>query len=195
MTTKRPPASAKTKTKTKTKAIKPARAAASRPGKKQSLTEEALLAMARAGKVDAIVASCDLDADGDADRLAYKWLVVASDLGHKKKAVAAIGDVLEWSSLRYDDDGYETASAHWELAVAYLEGSAGLSVDLRRARAHLEDAFRLHDLDGLSSGTSRRYSAAPVLRRLSGKAKALLEDLLAQAPLSAGSDDDGGDDE
>jgi hypothetical protein len=95
---------------------------------------------------------------------------------------------MEWSSLRYDDDQYETSSAHWELAVAYLEGSSGLSIDLERAKKHLEEAFRLHDLKGLSWGTSRKYNAKPTLAKLSAKAKALLEDYLKRAPLGGGSE-------
>lgn len=81
--------------------------------------------------------------------------------------------------MRYDDDAYETAAAHWELAAAYLEGADGLPLDLKQAKTHLARAFELHDLDGINSGTGEKYSARPLLKRLSGPAKAVLESALA----------------
>lgn len=158
--------------------------------KKKVASEDTLLALARDGKVDAIVEVCDLDTASDNDRLVYKWLCAASDFGHAEKANAAIDDIMEWSSLRYDDDQYETSSAHWELAAAYLEGTDGLPRDLTLAKQHLEQAFVLHDLDGLSNGTARKYDAKLILARLTGEPKALLEDILARAPLGGGDDDE-----
>lgn len=73
------------------------------------------------------------------DTTAYKWLSVASDFGHEE-ADDVIDDLLESSSLRYDDNQFLTGSAHWELGLAYLAGKDGLPRDLEKARAQLADA-------------------------------------------------------
>lgn len=148
--------------------------------KKKKVDELELATFAKAGDVKAIYKIADLDSDTDNDRLAYKWLNAASDLGHAKEAKPLIDDLLEVSNLRYDDDGFEIASAHYELATLYLEGSGGLPFDLRRAKTHLGQAFELHDLQSLNGGTSRNYSAKALLGRLKPEAKALLQKMLAQ---------------
>ena len=70
-----------------------------------------LLAWAKKGDVDALLALCsaavsdedeDAEVDTEGDETAYKWLLVAADFGHKKAASSA-DDMLEWSSMRYDD--------------------------------------------------------------------------------------------
>jgi len=152
--------------------------------------------LARTGNLDALFALMDTESASKNDRTAYKWLAAASDFGHDE-AENMIGDVMEVSSLRYDDDAYETAAAHWELAVAYLEGGEGLPFDLALARKHLEEAFRDHDLEGINAGTKESYAAEPVLARLSGDARALLEAALAGglgrgAEADEGDEDDGG---
>lgn len=157
--------------------------------KKNRPNELTLAALAVKGDVDALFAVADLDADSDNDRLAYKWLTAASDLGHAKKANPLLDDVLEVTSLRYDDDRYETASAHYELAALYLEGAGGLPFNLKLAKTNLEQAFELHDLEGLNDGTSRTYSAKTLLTRLQPKAKALLLRLLDAAPLGGDGDE------
>jgi TPR repeat protein len=134
--------------------------------------------LARNGDVEALFALMDLDSSTDKDRIAYKWLCAASDFGHEE-ADDYIDDLLEVSSLRYDDDGYEVAAAHWELAVAYLAGEEGLPHDLVLASKHLDEAFRLHDLDAIAAGTGERYEADQVLARLMDDARKLLASYLA----------------
>jgi hypothetical protein len=118
-----------------------------------------------AGNVDALFAMMDLDSSSDADRQAYKWLCVASDFGHRE-ADLRVSDVLEVSSLRYDDDGYEQASAHFELGLAYLEGGEGLPEDLRLARRHLAEAFDAHTIEQIMAGTARSYDMDAIKARL-----------------------------
>ncbi|MBO6939366.1 MAG: hypothetical protein JJ863_30630 [Deltaproteobacteria bacterium] len=127
-----------------------------------------------AGNIDALWALMDLDSSSDADRQAYKWLCVASDFGHRE-ADERIGDVLEVSSLRYDDDGYEQASAHFELGLAYLEGGEGLPEDLRLARQHLEEAFDAHTIEQIMAGTARHYDMDAIRARLDEWSLAELE--------------------
>jgi hypothetical protein len=113
------------------------------------------------------------------ERDAYKWLCVAYDFGHEK-AASAIEDVLEVSNLRYDDDGFEVAAAHWEHGVAYLEGKDALPCDLVRAREHLANAFRQHDLAAIRAGTLEKYDSKPLQKRLTEQAKQLLADALTE---------------
>jgi TPR repeat protein len=114
------------------------------------------------------------DIKGSSARIAYKWLCAAADFGHEE-ADELIGDLFEVSSLRYDDSRYETAAAHWELAVAYLEGQEGLPLDLRRADQHLTRAFEQHTLDAINGALGQQYSSDGLLGRLPGDAKQLLE--------------------
>src|SRR5215510_11405599 len=89
------------------------------------VSDSKLLKLARAGKVDEMVRLFDLNKDGsdedygddddadyddgdfaavqEADEHLYKWLQVAADFGHKKKADKATIDLLETSSLHHDD--------------------------------------------------------------------------------------------
>lgn len=110
---------------------------------------ERYVAMARDGRLDALFAELngleghDGGDDGDADDLAYKLLWVAVDFGHDH-AGDMIDDLLETSSLRYDDDCFHQGNAHFELGLAYLTGSDGLPPDPERARAHLLKARSCH---------------------------------------------------
>lgn len=112
-------------------------------------------------------------------REAYRWLCAADDFGHDDVA-EAISDLLETSSLRFDDGRFETAAAHWELAVAYLEGAEGLPRDLALAAKHLERAFESHaTLEALNAGLTTPYSSEAVLARLADDAQSVLRDGLS----------------
>ncbi len=107
------------------------------------LTSAQLAALALAGDVEALVVAIRpfTDEDGVNDALMYKWLEVAADHGptakQRKAAESLSSDLLESSSLRYDDDQMATGEAHFELGVAYLTGADGLPRDLTRAAEHL----------------------------------------------------------
>jgi hypothetical protein len=165
----------------KTPAKKPARQAAARSTKPVSRAPVDHAALARTGDLDSLFGLMDLDASTHNDRLAYKWLCAASDFGHQA-AEERIADVLEVSSLRYDDDAYETAAAHWELACAYLEGTDGLPIDLVLARKHLVVAFENHDLATINAGTNENYSPATLLLKLTGDAWTTLQTALVNVP-------------
>jgi hypothetical protein len=77
-------------------------------------TGRQLLALAREGDLEPLLHLCDIDGDGEGDILAYKWLNVASDFGHAG-ADDMIDDVMEVSSLRYDDDNSVTGGVHFDL--------------------------------------------------------------------------------
>ncbi len=106
----------------------------------------ALAKLALAGDVEGLVVAIQpfTRDDSEADVLMYKWLEVASDFGptakHRKAADDLCSDLLESSSLRYDDDQIATGEAHFELGVAYLSGVDGLPRDLTRAAEQLEMA-------------------------------------------------------
>ena len=138
---------AKPKKKTKTSAPDVDRAFAklAKP-KGKPLTSAQLAALALAGDVEGLVVAIrpyERD-DGINDMLMYKWLEVAADHGptakHRKAAESLSSDLLESSSLRYDDDQIATGDAHFELGVAYLTGADGLPRDLTRAADQLEMA-------------------------------------------------------
>jgi hypothetical protein len=110
-----------------------------------------LLGWAKKGDVDSLLGLCSApggddddegDVDTEGDETAYKWLLVAGDFGHKKAASAA-GDMLEWSSLRYDDGALLQGLIHLELGQAYLSGADGLPKDEKKARSHLAFAKKL----------------------------------------------------
>lgn len=144
-------------------------------GKKDDRATTKEASLARAGKLDALFAMIDQDPASKNDRNAYKWLWAACDFGHEE-AEDLISDVLEVSSMRYDDSGFETAAAHWELAVAYLEGTDGLPRDLDLARQHLERAFEHHrTLEEINSGAGETYSSRELLERLPDAARRVLE--------------------
>ncbi len=92
--------------------------------------------LARKGDLDALMALSNNSPGGWEDAQAYKWLVAAEDFGHTG-ARARISDLLEISSLRYDDGNMLTGHMHYELAMAYLTGEDGLPLDLAKARKNL----------------------------------------------------------
>ncbi|MFC4040463.1 hypothetical protein ACFO1B_18680 [Dactylosporangium siamense] len=112
-------------------------------------TAQQLLTLARAGDLEPILHLCDLDGHGDL--LAYKWLTVAADFGHDD-ADDLIDDVLQVTSLRYDDDSSLTGEVHFELGVAYLTGGDGLPVDPELARRHLTAAADARYPAGIQGG-------------------------------------------
>ena len=110
-----------------------------------------LLAWAKKGDVDSLLELCsapggdeddEADVDTEGDETAYKWLLVAADFGHKKAGKTA-SDMLEWSSLRYDDGALVQGLIHLELGQAYLSGADGLPKDEKKARTHLAFAKKL----------------------------------------------------
>lgn len=125
--------------------------------------------MAMAGNVEGLLELADGDAKGHRDGVAYKWLCAASDFGHDA-ADELIDDLLETSSLRYDDDQLVTGNAHWELAVAYLTASEGLPRDLDKARVQLaaaeERGFPDSVEDGAKMLTDTRARVTPEARKL-----------------------------
>ncbi|WP_018353390.1 hypothetical protein [Longispora albida] len=98
--------------------------------------------MARRGDLDGLAGLSDGDPDGNGDLLAYRWLHVARDFGHDA-ADELIDDLLEVSSLRYDDDQFAVGSEHFGLGLAYLTGRDGLPVDPELAGRHLAEAREL----------------------------------------------------
>jgi len=113
-------------------------------------SEKTLVAWAKKGDVDSLLGLCsppggdedDDDVDTEGDETAYKWLLVAADFGHEKAGKAA-DDMLEWSSLRYDDGALLQGLIHLELGQAYLSGDDALPRDEKKARKHLERAKKL----------------------------------------------------
>jgi TPR repeat protein len=100
---------------------------------------EHLVRLAQAGDLDALLARMDDVPEEDRDEAAYKWLNVAVDFGHAE-ADERIADLMEGSSLRFDDDQFLTGNAHWELGLAYLTAGDSLPRDLGKAAIHLEAA-------------------------------------------------------
>lgn len=99
--------------------------------------------MALAGDVEPLVALAEEDSG-----LAYKWLCLAADQG-SEEAAGLVEDLLEASDLRYDDDGFITGQAHFELGLAYLTGADGVPVDAGRAEEYLRNAAGYpHGLEG-----------------------------------------------
>lgn len=120
---------------------------------------------ARNGNLDSLYSIMDCNSLTTNDRDAYKWLWAAKDFSSKKVDLI-ISDLIEVSSLRHDDDGYERALAHWELAIDYLEGGEGLPIDFEYAKKHLRIASRHIDLKDL---------AQHVIPRLTNEARTTLE--------------------
>jgi hypothetical protein len=141
----------------------------------EPLTDETRHAeAARSGDLDGIFELMDQDGAEDNDRLAYKWLSAAADFGHEE-AEERLDDLLEVSSLRYDDDGFIVAFAHWELGVAYLAGDHGLAVDLALGDKHLTEALSRHSLDMVSGPAGEPSGPAAIRERLSPGALQLFE--------------------
>lgn len=124
---------------------------------------------AREGNVDALRAMADNNARKKNDAAAYKWLCVAADHGHEAAAGAAI-DVLEQSSLRYDDDGLIQGQTHWELACSYFEGTDGFAQSDEHATSHLKTAARI-----AGAQFNKRYKPDELMRRLKGVSRTALE--------------------
>jgi len=126
---------------------------------------------ARAGRLAPLAARCGADADGAIDALT--WLLTARDFGHP--ADPWIDDLYEMSALRADDDGLATAAAHWSLAMRYLEGADGLTVDLTLARTHLAEALERHaTFEALRPSVPPRWHPESVAPRLHEAALAVL---------------------
>src|SRR5450432_693698 len=125
--------------------------------------------LARDGDLDAIFALTKQNRD----REAYKWLCAAHDCGHDD-ADEICGDVLEVTSMRYDDSGFERGAAHWELAIAYLEADDGLPRDLELAASHFDAVFQFGPgrpvLDEINAGSHEAYDPDAVLARVDGDA-------------------------
>ena len=124
-------------------AKKPAKRVTKKPAAKPKVVaaEPAQFAeLAMAGKTRELLNLLVHVPEDDRDETAYKWLVVASDFGHED-ADDVIGDLLEGSSLRYDDDQFVTGNAHWELGLAYLTAGEHLPRDLEKARTQLVSAL------------------------------------------------------
>ncbi len=110
--------------------------------KSKTLTSAQLAALALKGDLEALVLAIQpFKEDGDSDDEMYKWLEVAASHGptakHRKAAESLSADLLECSSLRYDDDQLTTGGVHFELGVAYLTGAEGLPRDLTRGAEQL----------------------------------------------------------
>ena len=99
-----------------------------------------LAELAIAGNTNMLLGLMNHVPEDDRDATAYKWLAVASDFGHED-ADELIGDLLEGTSLRFDDDQFVTGHAHWELGLAYLTATDGLPRDLDKARGQLVSAL------------------------------------------------------
>lgn len=169
----------KTKAKTKPKAKAKAKArgtdvdrAFAKLGKTKpkQLTSAQLAALALKGDVEALVLAIQpFGEEGDSDDEMYKWLEVAASHGptakHRKAAESLSADLLESSSLRYDDDQMATGGAHFELGVAYLTGADGLPRDLTRAAEQLAMAkeryypWSIQGADKLLKKTSKALPA------------------------------------
>jgi hypothetical protein len=137
-----------------------------------------LAAGAREGDFDGLFALADqarADPEVDADVLLYKWLCVAADFGHEE-ADELIEDLMEVSSLRFDDDGFAVGSAHFELGLAYLSGEDGLPLNLEHGRAHLEEAVLRHWPAGIQEAHT---VLAEARETLSGEGRVVFDELFA----------------
>jgi hypothetical protein len=134
-------------------------------------TGRQLLALAREGDLEPLLHLCDIDGDGEGDILAYKWLNVASDFGHVE-ADDMIDDVMEVSSLRYDDDSSVTGGVHFDLGVAYLTGGDGLPLDLDLGQSHLAHAVECRYPAGIQGGDEL---VAQARAALTGAARAVFD--------------------
>jgi hypothetical protein len=108
-----------------------------------------LLAFARSGNLAAILLATGHEepdgfydsgpqTEGDGD--AYLWLLVARDFWHAE-ADGVLGNLLELSSLRYDDGGLVTGTIEYQLGLVYLTGGRGLAIDLAKAELHLRKGY------------------------------------------------------
>jgi len=95
------------------------------------------LAAAKRGDLAAIDTLFKRGADAAADR--YRHLVLAADFGSTEAATLAHAYRASAKRGALEDIGL----AHLDLGEWYLTGKHGLSVDLSRARAHLEETEKL----------------------------------------------------
>ncbi|MBX3157824.1 MAG: hypothetical protein KF773_17785 [Deltaproteobacteria bacterium] len=113
------------------------------------------VARAIAGDIEAIFEAAGAITDeGERDLMAYRLLAIAADFG-SEEAHEALGDMLEASTLRYDDDHGAQGDVHFELALEYLTGTGGLPRDLERGRAHLVEARRCSYPEQIQHGAQR----------------------------------------
>jgi hypothetical protein len=141
-----------------------------------------LVVLARAGDLQPILHLCGVDDDGEGDILAYKWLNVASDFGHAE-ADDLVDDLLERSSLRYDDDNLVTGGVHFELGVAYLNGGDCLPRDPKLARQHLTTAARCRYPEGLQGSDELLAHTRTVL---AGESQVIFNAIYPQGGMGAG---------
>ena len=128
---------------------------------------EHLVKLAQAGDLDALLARMDDVPEEDRDEAAYKWLNVAVDFGHGE-ADERIADLMEGSSLRFDDDQFLTGNAHWELGLAYATGGESLPKDVGKATTHFEAA---HDCGYPMSIETGDEMIADARKQLTGDAR------------------------
>jgi hypothetical protein len=149
------------------------------------MIDKAPAALAREGDLNGLVSCVRSRGGPHVDRDLYRWLCAAADFGHEE-ADDMISDLLEHGSLRYDDDGWEQAAAHWELAIAYLRGADGFDCDLELGEVHLDLAFRFRPgrevLEQINAGTNERFSANDAKDGMTGEARRVLESALDGDP-------------
>jgi hypothetical protein len=131
--------------------------------------------LARDGELETLLELSD-GKDGDAE--AYKWLSVAVDFGHAE-AGDLIDELVEASSLRFDDDQFLSGGAHLELGVAYLLGEDGLPFDLAKGRAHLAEALNRHYPASVQGGDAMLAEART---RLTGDALSVFDSVYPPPP-------------
>src|SRR5678815_3436675 len=97
----------------------------------ETLSDAALLRLAREGNVDALFQFAARD-----PHTAYFWLLVAQDSGHED-AADGLGDIEEcYNAFKYDDDGLARMEVHRALGEAYLKGERGLEVNIEHGTEH-----------------------------------------------------------
>lgn len=147
-----------------------------------------LAALAKKGDVDSILQLANSNTEVEHDRLTYKWLLLAKDFGHAN-ADDAMSEFLEFSTLRYDDEQIEKATAQCELGLDYLAGRAGVPHSKDLAVRHLRESLPLLvagvDLKSGDGGTSDSSQWLRSLLRLypelaHGISEAALADVLAE---------------
>ncbi|MEA9985177.1 hypothetical protein [Subtercola sp. RTI3] len=101
-----------------------------------------LVALARAGRLNTLLATVTRGLDGDeAEPVVYRWAYVASMFGHRD-ADDLVAEFDEREPTWWGDHGDPVlAEIHLELALALLSGRRGLPPDEGRARAHLTEVI------------------------------------------------------
>ena len=138
-----------------------------------------LLAAAKAGKLDKILALAGFDlestaetaseAEDDAALTAFKWLLVAEDFGHD------VDDQLEMlrdgTALHYDSDQLVEASIYFALGIDYLRGEGGLAVSHATAASHFATANEL----GVTKATDLVQQFARIRAQLTDDERAVFD--------------------